>query len=80
MFRDLAREAGLSVSFCETIHAPVELDAWMDVTAVAESVRKEIRDFMEKDMTGGDQTGFEPYQKDGKIMFDHRWMLLICRK
>ena len=35
---------------------------------------------MEDDIAGGDKTGFEPYIKDGKIMFDHRWMVMICEK
>ena len=79
-FGDLAGRFGLSVSFCDTIHVPVELDAWMDVTKVEGSDREKIRKLMEDDIAGGDKTGFEPYIKDGKIMFDHRWMVMICEK
>jgi len=31
-------------------------------------------------LNGGDKTGFNPYIKEGKICFDHRWLLLIGKK
>lgn len=77
-FRELARTGNLEINFCETIHVPVSLESWMAVTKVAEPNRSNISKRMQEDLGGGTKTGFEPYLKDGKITFDHRWMLMVC--
>ena len=61
----------------ETTLVPVELKKWMDLTGTPEDTQKEITDLMKADLSGGCKTGFSPYIKDSKIMFDHRWLLLI---
>lgn len=61
----------------ETTLVPVELKNWMDLTGTPEDTQKEITDLMKADLSGGCKTGFSPYIKDSKIMFDHRWLLLI---
>ena len=71
---------GMRVTFCETIPLPVSLSAWMDVTEVAEPARLEITQAMEAELTGASPTGFEAYREDGRIMFYHRWMLLVAQK
>lgn len=79
-FTQMAKDASLSVEFCETIAVPVSAEAWMDVTKVEGSKWDRIRKRMLADINGGEKTGVDPYLKDGKIYFDHRWMLMICRK
>ena len=37
-------------------------------------------EFWTPDINGGAKTGFEPYWKNGKIWFEHRWLLLIGLK
>ena len=61
----------------ETTLVPVNLKNWMELTATPEDTQKEIIDLMKDDLSGGRKTGFSPYIKDGQIMFDHRWLLLI---
>lgn len=75
-FRKLFEEKKIDISFCEAIHIPVKLEAWMDVTKVGEKARTEIRRKMQEELSGGQKTGFEPYLKDEEITFDHRWMLM----
>lgn len=79
-FRALAAQHHLEVSFCQTIHVPVALEAWMDVTQVQEPTRSQIGRLMREDIDGGAKTGFEPYLKEGAVYFDHRWMLMVCTK
>lgn len=61
----------------ETTLVPVNLVNWMGLTATPKEVQKEIVDLMKADLSGGSKTGFSPYMRDGQIMFDHRWLLLI---
>ena len=61
----------------ETTLVPVNLKSWMELTGTPEDVREEIVELMKQDLAGGRKTGFAPYMKEGKIMFDHRWLLLI---
>ena len=56
---------------------PVNLTNWMDLTDTPSDVKKEIIQFMNKDLDGEIQTGFQPYVKDGQLYFNHRWLLLI---
>lgn len=79
-FRKMAEEASLSVDFCQTIPVPVSLEAWMDLTKVPQTQRDKFRKLMQEDIDGGRKTGFEPYVREGKIYFDHRWMLMICKE
>ncbi len=72
--------SGMKVTFCETIPLPVSLSAWMDVTDVPAPVRADITQAMESELAGNSSTGFEAYWEDGRIMFCHRWMLLVARK
>lgn len=56
---------------------PVNLQSWMELTETAETIQKNIVIMMQKELAGGERTGFHPYEKDGSIYFDHRWLLLI---
>lgn len=56
---------------------PVNLESWMALTDTPADVREEIVALIQEELAGGSLTGFFPYVKDGQIMFDHRWLLLI---
>lgn len=73
-FKELAEKTNTKVQFCQTIAMPVSLDAWMDLTNVSDSIREILREAMINDLNGGRETGFNPYMKDEKIYFNHRWM------
>ena len=72
--------SGMKVTFCETIPLPVSLSAWMDLTDVPAPTRAEIMQAIEAELGGNAPTGFEAYWEDGRLMFCHRWMLLVARK
>ena len=61
----------------ESTRIPVNLQSWMDLTDTPEAKQKVIMELMQKDLAGGEKTGFFPYVEDGQIMFHHRWLLLI---
>jgi ubiquinone/menaquinone biosynthesis C-methylase UbiE len=61
----------------ETTLVPVNLESWMNLTDTPEDTRETIIGLMKDDLAGGRKTGFAPYIRDGQIMFDHRWLLLV---
>lgn len=79
-FYHLAAKYHMKVTRCEMILIPVSLNAWMDLTQVEASVREEITNAMEKDIKGGEKTGFAPFKKENNIYFNHKWMLFVAEK
>lgn len=61
----------------EATLVPVNLDSWMELTETPKEIREKIIALMKNDIYGGCPTGFAPYLQENKIMFDHRWLLLI---
>lgn len=68
---------GFDLQTEETTYVPVNLQSWMDLTNTPRSVRDDIIRRMITDLNGGDKTGFYPYMKNGEVLFDHKWLLLI---
>jgi hypothetical protein len=58
----------------------VSLQAWMELTKTSDDVQEKIRDCMMEEIIKGKETGFAPYQKDGKMFFWQRWLLTIGMK
>ncbi|NLD59772.1 MAG: methyltransferase domain-containing protein [Clostridiales bacterium] len=79
-FKHLAEKNHMRVSVCEMVKRPVSLNAWMDLTGVSEENRAAIRAAMAEDIAGGQKTGLEPYEQEGRIMFDHRWLRIVAEK
>lgn len=73
-----ALEVAAGTCICGRALAPFVKDiTCLDLTGTPEDTQKEITDLVKADLSGGCKTGFSPYIKDSKIMFDHRWLLLI---
>lgn len=76
--RNLSREEMLAlyqthdlpVECCEAVK-PAVLQKWLDHTQTPQEVQMDIVRQMEREITGGEKTGFSPYYRDGKIRFDH---------
>ena len=71
---------GFALRTEEVTLVPVVLQSWMDLTNTPEQTQQEIITLMREDIAGGRKTGFMPYEKDGRLGFDHRWLLLIGEK
>ena len=52
----------------------------MELTETPWSVREEIAAMMEAELMGGQETGFQPYRKDGAVWFNQRWLLMLGQK
>ena len=70
-------EGGFDIICEESTLVPVNLQSWMNLTDTLSDVQEEIIGLMKEDLEGGAKTGFEPYEKEEQIMFNHRWLLLI---
>lgn len=79
-FADLAEQNGMITEYCETTFILVKLSSWMELTCVPENTKDIIISAMKADILGGAKTGFEPYEQDGEIMFNHRWIQIIAKK
>lgn len=73
----LYKKHGLSITCCESTPIPVDLQSWMDLTAVPDARRNKITGLMEQELHGGQKTGFNPYLRQGALTFDQRWLLVI---
>ena len=78
--KGLFLENALDVVKFESTKIPVNLQAWMNLTKTADAMQEKITGCMMDEIAGKDKTGFMPYQKDGEIYFDQRWLLTIGRK
>ncbi len=68
---------GFAVSCCEVVRMPMVLQNWLDHTQTPPEIQAQIRAKMQSDISGGSKTGFAPYDCDGEIRFDHRWVLIV---
>lgn len=76
----LADKYGFTVLYKSLTVIPMDLNSWMNLTKTPQGIKDKITADMLADINGGKKTGFEPYLKNDKIMFNHKWGLLICRK
>ena len=76
----LYRKRGFDVECCEVVKMPMILKNWLDHTNTPKGAREEIIHRMERELSGGEKTGFAPYEKDGQIVFDHRWVTIVGKK
>lgn len=56
------------------------LSEWLDFTKTPKSVRRDITSLFVDDLEGKSKTGFQPYQTDEGICFNHKWTMIIGRK
>lgn len=77
---DLYANQNMELSFQEQIEVPVDLEKWMELTYTPESKRDEIRRLINSELEGTEKTGFYPYSEDGRIKFNHHWVLNIGEK
>ena len=68
---------GCSLQTEEVTLVPVNLQSWMNLTDTPMATQATITALFRAELEGGKKTGFFPYEKDGQIFFDHRWLLLI---
>lgn len=76
-FISLYKENQYTLIKVESTPISVELSAWMELTNTSKKLQTDILQLMQNDINGMKKTGFYPYQKEGVIYFNQRWLLLI---
>ena len=79
-FEALYAAYGLELIEKQSTRIAVSLDAWLELTQTPAAERKTIRSAMEAELSGGAETGFQPFLKDGAIYFQQRWVIFIGKK
>lgn len=79
-FVQLLNDCGLKVEYQENVVIPMNLENWMNLTAPAIEIREEITAAMRAELAGCARTGFEPYEEEGSVKFNHNWTLMIAGK
>lgn len=78
--KDLMDEYGLEPLWTKKAFIPVSIDQWMTVTDTPSRMRQRITKAFEDDLSGKEETGMEPYEKDGKIFYDQHWISILAQK
>ena len=79
-FTEMFRENRLSITTMDCMEIPVLLSAWLALTNTPAEISIHISKRLANEINGNDLTGFNPYQKNGEIYFNHRWLMLIGEK
>lgn len=76
-FLSLADKYGFYALHKSLTDIPMDLNAWLNLTKTPQEIKDKITADMLADINGGKKTGFEPFLKNDKIMFNHKWQMLI---
>ena len=79
-FAGLFENYHLTITAADCTEIPVSLTAWLALTQTSEGVAAKITQRLRDEMAGGSLTGFQPYEKDGEIYFNQRWLMMIGEK
>lgn len=78
--RKLYSDNNLVIEKCEVTEMPLCLNDWLELTKTAVPVKEKIMNLMKADLNGQEKTGFNPYQTEKGICFNHRWVLTLGKK
>ena len=79
-FAEMFRENHLTIVTIDCTEIPVSLSAWLALTNTPAEISENISKRFANKITGSYLTGFHPYQKDGEIYFNQRWVMMIGEK
>ncbi len=79
-FAGLFENHHLTITAADCTEIPVALTAWLALTQTPSDIAVDITQRFQDEVAGGPVTGFQPYEKDGKIYFNQRWLMMIGEK
>ena len=79
-FNDLLDQFHLHQLWKKKAEIPVSVDSWMNLTLTPARMRKRILAVLQEDLDGGEETGFEPYKKEGRLYYDQHWLAMMAVK
>ena len=79
-FTEMFRENRLTITTMDCTELPVSLSAWLALTNTPAEISADISKRLTDETKGNGLTGFKPYQKNGEIYFNQRWVMMIGEK
>ncbi|MDD4797548.1 MAG: class I SAM-dependent methyltransferase [Eubacteriales bacterium] len=79
-FLSLFAAQGLTLTKAESTPIEVSVPAWLELTDTPDDAAQRITALLRAELAGGQPTGFSPYERDGRLWFAQRWLLMVCHK
>ena len=79
-FTNMFRESCLSITTMDCSELPVSLSAWLALTNTPAQIAADISKRFADEINSNYLTGFNPYEKNGEIYFNQRWLMMIGKK
>jgi len=70
----------VSITGYHSVDGELDLKAWLDGSETGQEERREIREAMDLELKGSMPTCFQPFTRDGKIMFVHTVGVVVGEK
>ena len=79
-FTEMFLENRLPIMTIDHTELPVSLSAWLALTNTPAKLSADISKRLTDEINGHGLTGFKPYQQNGEIYFNQRWIMIIGEK
>lgn len=79
-FTEMFQESRLPITTMDCTELPVSLSAWLVLTNTPTQIAADISKRFMDEINGSGLTGFNPYENNGKIYFNQRWLMMIGKK
>lgn len=79
-FTNMFRGRCLSITTMDCSELPVSLSAWLALTNTPAQIAADISKRFADEINSNYLTGFNPYEKNGEIYFNQRWLMMIGKK
>lgn len=79
-FTEMFRDNYLTLTTIDCTEIPVSLSAWLALTNTPAEISGDILKRLTNEINGKELTGLKPYQKNGEIYFNQRWIMMIGKK
>ena len=76
----MATELGLKTMSFSSRGVRMDFEKWLGFAHAAPIARQRIRAALQKELKGGEPTGFQPIIEKGRLAFRHTWAVLVARK
>jgi hypothetical protein len=70
----------VSITGYHSVDGEEDLEAWLDGSETGPEERREIREAMDLELKGSVRACFQPFVRDGKIMFVHTVGVVVGEK
>ena len=79
-FTEMFQDSHLSITTMDCTELPVSLPAWLALTNTPAQIAADISKRFANEINSNGLTGFDPYEINGEIYFDQRWLMMIGKK